>query len=215
MNTKTTLMGATALFAMTTSAAFAADATAVTDLNLRMGPGPNYQIAAVIPAEGTVDVRGCVAEGAWCEVTFEGQTGWAYGAYLLHGDVAVIEAPDVEVVQYETTDNAEGAAMIGTATGATIGMLVGGPIGAVIGGVVGGGMAGGAAEVTEETTVYVRENPVDPVFLEGEVVVGAKVESDTVTYHTIPSNERYTYANINGNLVLVDPETHTIVQILR
>jgi len=215
MNKKTTLMGATALFALGAGAAFAADATAITDLNLRMGPGPAYQIAAVIPAQGTVDVRGCVADGAWCEVTFEEQTGWAYGAYLLQDETPVIEVPETAVIQYETTDDAEGAAMIGTATGVTIGALVGGPIGAVVGGIIGAGAGGEAAKLNEETTIYIRENPVDPVFLDGEVVVGAQVQSDTVTYYEIPSNERYAYTNINGNTVLVDPENHTIVEILR
>ena len=211
---KTVLMGATALMALGTTAAFADSVTAVTDLNLRMGPGPAYQIADVITGGDTAELNGCVQGGEWCEVSYNGQTGWASGGYLQRNDMPVSQATDVSVIQYETTQEAPGAAMIGTATGATVGALVGGPIGAVVGGVIGGGLSGEAAEVSEETTVYVRENPVEPVFLDGEVVVGAAVP-DTVTYYEIPASQDYRYMNVNGNTVLIDPETNTIVRVIR
>ncbi|MBV7409079.1 DUF1236 domain-containing protein [Maritimibacter sp. DP1N21-5] len=211
---KTVLMGATAIMALGTSAAVADSVTAVTDLNLRMGPGPAYQIAGVIAGGASAELSGCVQGGEWCEVTYNGQTGWASGGYLQHNDMVVAEDPQVSIIQYEETQEAPGAAMIGTATGATVGALVGGPIGALVGGVIGGGVSGEAAEVTEETTVYIQENPVEPVFLDGEVVVGAAVP-DTVQYYEIPSSQQYSYMNVNGNTVLIDPETNTIVRVIR
>lgn len=212
---KAILMGSAAALTLGTGAAMAAtSATATTDLNLRMGPGPAYQIAGVISADDAVSVDGCVADGAWCKVSYNGTEGWAYGNYLMHEAAPIVEAPTVSVIQYEETQEAPGAAMIGSATGATVGALVGGPVGAVIGGVVGGAVTGEAAEVTEETTVYVRENPVEPVFLDGEVVVGAAVPN-TVQYYTIPSSDQYAYTNVNGNTVIVDEQSGAIVQIIR
>ena len=74
--------------------------------------------------------------------------------------------------------------------------------------------AGSAAAEPEESTItYVRENPVDTVYLDGEVVVGAGIPT-TVTTYEVPETT-YRYVNINGATVIVDNETNLIVDVVR
>ena len=53
----------------------------------------------------------------------------------------------------------------------------------------------------------------DPVYLEGEVVVGATLP-ETVELREIPDYE-YRYVYVNGVPVLVEAETRQIVRIVR
>jgi hypothetical protein len=68
----------------------------------------------------------------------------------------------------------------------------------------------------EQQTVireYVHKNPAASINILGlELSLGAKVP-DTVELHNVP-DVKYRYADINGQTVLVDPETHEIVQVL-
>ena len=60
---------------------------------------------------------------------------------------------------------------------------------------------------------YVHKNPVASINILGlELNLGSKVP-DTVELHEVPE-VTYRYAVIDGQTVLVDPETHEIVQIL-
>lgn len=191
--------------------------TAWTDLNLRAGPGPAYPIVSVIPAQTAVDVGGCLAEQAWCQVTFDGQSGWASGDYLtvVENDAPVAIYPNRERLKVQTTTyegDTAGNATAGGALGAVAGALIAGPIGAAVGGAV--GAASGAATTPETTvTTYVREHPVEPVYLEGEVVTGASLP-DTVTLQPVPETT-YAYAYVNGLPVLVEQGQRQIVYIMR
>ena len=90
------------------------------------------------------------------------------------------------------------AALFGAAAGAAA-------VGALAGGVIG-------ADVPSETVTYIRQNPVDPIYLEGEVVVGAGIPEGVEVY-TVPE-ATYRYANVNGQPVIVDEERR-IVQVVR
>ena len=68
-------------------------------------------------------------------------------------------------------------------------------------------------EPTTETVTFVRANPVETIYLDGEVVVGAGVP-DTVTTYELPQ-QGLRYVSINGQTVLIDAETGQIVQVLR
>jgi hypothetical protein len=60
---------------------------------------------------------------------------------------------------------------------------------------------------------YVHKNPAASINILGlELSLGAKVP-DTVELHEVP-DVRYRYAVINDQTVLVDPETHEIVEVL-
>ncbi len=107
--------------------------------------------------------------------------------------------------------NAEGAA-VGGAAGAVAGAMVAGPVGALVGVILGGGL-GAAAAPDEKVTTYVTGNPVEPIYLDGEVVVGAGIP-ETVTLSEVPDSE-YSYAYINGLPVIVERKQRQIVYIVR
>lgn len=188
-------------------------ATAWTDLNLRSGPSTTAEIISVIPASQAVMVDGCLEDTNWCRVTYAEDSGWASGDYL----TAMVEAPiysnrerlGVKTITYERSPD---AAIGGAATGAVAGALIGGPVGALVGAAI--GMTAGAAATPEErVTTYVRSNPVEPIYLNGEVVVGAGIP-ETVTLSEVPESEFY-YAYVNGVPVLVEREQRRIVYIVR
>lgn len=82
------LMTSAGALALSTGLAAAAPAVVQNDLNLRAGPGTDYEVIAAMPAGANVDVMGCQA--SWCQVAFGGTTGFASRAYLgLGGGVAV------------------------------------------------------------------------------------------------------------------------------
>lgn len=54
---------------------------------------------------------------------------------------------------------------------------------------------------------------VDPVYLQGEVVVGAILPRSVVMYDIPQSPYRYTY--VNGRTVLVEPTSNQIVHVYR
>ena len=183
-------MGASAAYAETS-------ATAVTDLNLRAGPGPQQAIVGVIPADAAVSVQGCLAENSWCQVSFDGVEGWAYGDYLsasLGGEQLMI-APNRDQIEVSTvTYDDVGAEEV------------------VVSGAMSGGV-GGAGDPGDDTIVYVRDNPVEPVYLDGEVVTGVQLP-EVVTLTTVPTSD-YRYAYVNGVPVVVDPAERRVVYIVR
>ena len=195
--------------AMLPGAAFAQDVMATTDLNLRDGPGPNAAILAVIPAEGMVELEGCVAGTRWCRVDYDGTVGFAYADYLVRsGATDAIVAADAQTIELDT----------GFVAGATAGALIGGPIGAAVGGVA-GALAGDAAMADMEgargaAEAYAASDPdADPVYLDGEVVVGAGIP-EGVEILPIPDNE-LGYLNLNGTQVIVNPADRRIVSVVR
>ncbi len=221
-----TLAAATALATTAfAGAAFAqtVSATATADLNIRSGPGPQFASVGFIAAGDSAVVEGCLSGSKWCRVVYGGVTGWSYSDYLtadLSGEVVVLtdRFPDVGVatVTFDDSDAAAGGAVAGATTGAVAGALIGGPVGAAVGGAIGastGATAGAVIDPPEAARTFVTANPLDPVFLEGEVVVGAGIP-DTVTLQAIPDYD-FQYVYINGQPVLVDPGTRRIVYVLR
>lgn len=207
-------LGATLSAMLLASSGYAqTSATAYTDLNLRAGPGVQYEILSVIPASQAVTVDGCLEASNWCRVTQGEVNGWASGDYL----TAMVESPiyanrerlAVETITYETNPD---ATIGGGVTGAIAGGLLGGPVGAVIGAGIGMGV-GTAVAPSERVTTYVVENPVDPIYLDGEIVVGAGIPEE-VTLTEVPESEYY-YAYVNGTRVLVEREKRQIVYIVR
>jgi uncharacterized protein YraI len=87
------LMTGAGLLALSTGFAAAAPATVRNDLNLRSGPGPDYDVIAAMPAGSTVNVMGC--EASWCRVAFGDTVGFASRGYLgLGGPVAAAPGYD-------------------------------------------------------------------------------------------------------------------------
>jgi uncharacterized protein YraI len=213
-----------ALLAMT-GAAFAQSAVqATTDLNVRSGPGPQHEVLGVIGAGESATLDGCLEGSKWCVVAFNGGQGWVYSDYLT-GDfggtqVVLTERPaDSGVAIVEAPADVDGGAtgaISGGVTGAVAGALIAGPVGAVVGGgagAIGGAAAGTVIDPPERVRTYVSSNQVDPVYLDGEVVVGAGLP-ETVALREIPEYE-YRYVYVNGQPVLVEPESRRIVYVIR
>lgn len=221
-----TILSATAaiLLSATASSMAQTNVTATTDLNVRAGPGPQHAVIGMLGAGETTTLNGCLENSKWCVVAAQGGEGWVYADYLT-GDiggtqVVIAERPadsGVRVVQQPaSSEGGEAGAVAGGVTGAVAGALIGGPVGAVVGGAAGatvGGATGTAIDPPENVRTYIRSNEVEPVYLDGEVVVGAGVP-DTVELREIPDYE-YRYVYVNGQRVLVDPGSRRIVYVLR
>lgn len=224
MSIKKIILGSAIALTAAAPAFAAVDATAAADLNLRSGPGSMYESLTVIPAGEAATIDGCVEGAEWCQVSYNGTSGWAYGPYLavpVGEEVAAIstqpQSVTVETVTYtdtaETQANQNAAAVAGASAGALIAYAVGGPItGMIAGGILGATGAVAAVEPSEETVTYIQSNPVETVWLDGEVVVGAGIPAEVVTYETPQSELRY--LNVNGQTVAVDAETGLIVRII-
>lgn len=226
-----TLLAATALAAISASAQAQTSATAVTDLNIRSGPGPQYPIVGLINQSDSTIVTGCIEGSKWCVVDHNGAQGWAYSDYLaaeLGGTQVYLTDSysqiGVPVTTYTPSEGAQAGGTAGATSGivggAVAGALIGGPVGAVGGAIIGGaagGIAGssvGAAiDPPEQVRTYVATNPAPPVYLEGEVVLGAGLP-DTVELSPVP-DYGYKYVYVNGQPVLVDPESRRIVYVVR
>lgn len=124
------------------------------------------------------------------------------GAALAETVVAVETAP---AVSDQATDTA-----VGGVAGAAVGALIAGPVGAVVGAAA-GGAAGATADPQPEIRTYILDNPVDEVVLTGDLAVGAGVPDEVVLYE-IPDQEQR-YVLVNGQYVLVDPDTRQIIHI--
>ncbi|OWU86666.1 hypothetical protein ATO6_07790 [Oceanicola sp. 22II-s10i] len=204
--------------ALTASSALAAvDATATTELNLRSGPSPQAEIIDVIPGEAMVSVDQCMDVSQWCRVDYNGQQGWAYGAYLntpIDGQAASVyenrTAVEVETVT-EDNDQALGNSLTAGMTGGMMALAAAaGPAG-IAAAAAGGVVAGALATPQETVTTYVVENPTEPVYVQGEVVTGAGVPEE-VTLQTIPDSE-YKYVYLNGVPVVVDADRRVVTVV--
>lgn len=210
---------ATALLAFSGVALAQTQVMATSDLNIRSGPGPQYEVIGVIENQGSATLNGCLENSKWCTVSHNGVEGWAYSDYLVADAsgqrVIIAERPEAVAVPTVTYEEPSGAGVVtGATTGAVAGALIAGPLGAAVGGVAGAATGGALEASAVDTEVqYVTANPVDPVYLEGEVVVGAGVP-ETVVVNEIPESE-YRYVYINGQAVLVEPETRRIVYVVR
>ena len=106
--------------------------------------------------------------------------------------------------------------------GARVGEHAAGPVGAVVGGVVGGVIGGvdGVLGIDDRPRFhsYVVERHYPSYEYREDLRVGAVLPDEGVTYYDVPpeySRARdYRYTIVNGHTVLVDPRTHTIIQIV-
>lgn len=111
----------------------------------------------------------------------------------------------------ERKPNPGAAAATGGAAGALTGALVGGPVGAAIGGVAGATL-GAATSVPQEARVYVMENPVEPVVLEGPVTTETRLREDVVLT-PIPDQPDYSYVYVENRPVIVRTSDRQVVYV--
>ncbi|MBY6065128.1 DUF1236 domain-containing protein [Leisingera aquaemixtae] len=217
MHTSKTALTASALALLAAPVWAGAEVRAVTDLNLRAGPGPQYEIIGVISPSGSVGLEGCIEESNWCKVSYEGADGWAYGEYLTgavtekYVPVVAKDSPvEISTVTYEKTG--EHDAELGAVGGAITGGLIAGPAG-VVAGAIAGAAAGEAAVPDEEVVTYVRSHATEPVYVQGEVVTGVMIPEE-VQLTPVPESD-YRYVYLNGLPVLVGADSRTVVHVVR
>ena len=228
MSTK--FMTAVSVAAMIAAAPVVAQtmANTATELNVRATPSPFGEIAGVLEQGAEVTIDGCLQDVSWCKISSGEMVGWASGQYLyvaegsdavplvnFSGDAEIVTIEAPAEAEAEVTEGDQDAAALATGTvGALTAYAFGGPVGAIVASGIAGTVLGAeAVEPTEETLTFVSANPVETVYLEGEVVRGAVVPTEVTTYEVPQENLRY--LNVNGLPVIVDAETGTIVRILR
>lgn len=80
--TKTICAGlATISVAALSASAFAAPASATSALNVRTGPGTNFNVVDTLLPGEVVEVTECVSNG-WCHIDQDGTNGWVSSSYL-------------------------------------------------------------------------------------------------------------------------------------
>jgi len=107
-------------------------------------------------------------------------------------------------------------AVTGAAGGAVTGAIVGGPIGAAVGGVA-GAVAGAVIDPPpREVVTYVEAQPAPPqaVVVQQPIVVGKPLPAE-VQVMPVPENPKYGYTIVNNQRVIVEPETHRVVQVIQ
>jgi hypothetical protein len=134
---------------------------------------------------------------------------------LLLASVAILAlGAAAPVYAQNANDEAQEGAVIGgtagAATGGTIGFFLGGPVGAIIGGFAGATL-GAQAGVDASTVEYSSMNPVDPVFIEGDLDVGYVVPAD-VEIHAVPDDDQFGYIYANNRVYIVDLNSRAVVQ---
>jgi hypothetical protein len=101
----------------------------------------------------------------------------------------------------------------GAARGAAAGSQVLGPVGAAVGGVVGGAI--GVLEPPPPPVVtYVEREDMPSVTVHEKVVVGEPLP-ETVVIHRVPHHEKYAYAVVNHERVIVEPHSRKVIKIIR
>ncbi|CAN7261508.1 DUF1236 domain-containing protein [Mesorhizobium amorphae] len=188
-----------ALVAMSGAALAETAVSAVTDLNVRAGPGPQYPVIGVLAAGQSATLQGCIANSKWCTIAEANGQGWVYSDYVTadfggnqvvltrrpaDADIAVVTPPSDDIY----TD---------TYTSAIVAAEPIDPI----------------ARPPAEIGTYVTTHRLDPVYLDGEVVTGATLP-DTVELREIPDYD-YRYVYVNNQPALVDPGTRRIVYVMR
>jgi uncharacterized protein YraI len=200
-NRSTILMAATAVAALSLPS-FAASAasvfTAVTPLNIRTGPGPQYSVIGAIPTKGEAIVTGCIQGSQWCQITYNGTQGWAYSQYLTGTGSPVV------VSQLPPVTYAAPAATVGTTV---VQPTIDGEF------IAPDGTPLSIAPPPPTVQTYVTSHPVQQVYLNGEVVEGAGLPQ-TVVLNPVPQS-KYEYAYVNGVPVLVEPQTRRVTYIYR
>jgi uncharacterized protein YraI len=189
-------------FAQTTTATTTVVATqtlavAITPLNIRSGPGPEYPVIGAIPTNGQAAIMGCIEGSLWCQISYNGAQGWAYSQYMQGAGIRTLPP-----VAYAAPPATTGVAIVRpTYSGDFIAPVASTTAPMQI------------APPPSTVQTYIVQNPRPQVYLNGEVVEGAGLPPD-VALAPVPDSE-YQYAYVNGVRVLVEPSSRRVRYIYR
>lgn len=194
------------LVALSSAALADTPVSAVTDLNVRAGPGPQYPVIGMLATGQSATLTGCIVYSRWCTIAEANGPAWVYSDYVTADfggrQVVLTERPaDSGVTVVEAPPLPDGMVAVDEDTTAAINE---GPV-----------SDDELAAIDPPPTVrtYIASRPSEPVYLRGEVVRGATLP-DTVALQPIPDYD-YEYVYVNGQPVLVEPQSRRIVYIER
>lgn len=197
---KTLITGAVAALSLTSvTPALAAEATAVTDLNLRAGPGTDYAIIGTLDARQAAEVEGCLAASPWCRVRAGIDAGWAHRRFLSGSAEAVrpVVASTITVRPDEDTTAAELDAAVVNGT------LVEAPA-----------QVAPLIEIPDEAVaIYMTERAGPDTPADGATVALGDSGAG-VSVHNVPGGN-LTYLTVDGETRILKPGTKTTVFINR
>ena len=129
----------------------------------------------------------------------------------------IIAATCVALTAFAANAYADEDAAITTGVGGAVtGAFIGGPVGAAVGGVL--GFTAGAAlnPPPREVVTYVEEQPVPQtrVVVQERVKVGATLPEDIVI-ERVPNNDKYAFAFVNDQRVIIEPRSRRVVKIMQ
>jgi hypothetical protein len=122
----------------------------------------------------------------------------------------------VAVASFASGAFAQEGTASGAAGGAVTGAIIGGPVGAAVGGIAGAALGTAIDPPPQEVVTYVQEQPAPatPVVIERQIEIGQPLP-ETVVLTPVPEHTSYSYAVVNEQRVIVDPETRTVVQVIQ
>jgi uncharacterized protein YraI len=173
-------------------------------LNVRSGPGFQFPVVNQIGQNVPAQIIGCVSDYSWCSVALpDGITGWASAPYLVTG--ATTPPKNLQVA---------GAALnipvvVPTNTGSNV--VATPPVGVMVG--VPPTVVVAPIAPPPNVVTFVTQQTVAPVYVNGEVMVGAVLPVAAPTYDIPASPYDFTY--VNGQRVLIEPTARKIVYVFR
>jgi uncharacterized protein YraI len=170
-------------------------------LNVRSGPGFQYPVVAQMDANTRFPVTGCLQDYSWCSVVVNNVLGWASAPYLVTdagGKPTNLQVSGAQLGIPMVVAPVTGAAVVATP-----------PVGAMV--------PVAPAAVIEPVVPapgilsFVTQQVVEPVLVDGEVMVGATLPA---AVYPIPASP-YVYSYVNGVRVVVEPGPRRIVYVVR
>jgi uncharacterized protein YraI len=171
-------------------------------LNVRSGPGFQYPVVSQMQQNVPAAVTGCIQDYSWCSVATGAGSGWASAPYLVTDAGGKLTNLQVSGAQLGIP------IVVPTGVGTVVATP---PVGAMV--------AVAPTAVVEpvvpapEVISYVTQQAVEPVMVDGEVMVGAALPA-AVPVYPVPASP-YVYAYVNGQRVLVEPAARRIVYVVR
>ena len=188
---------------------FAGSASAVTaysptgHLNVRSGPGFQYPVVGQMAPNEPAAVTGCISNYGWCGVAIGGMTGWASAEYLVTDAGSKLTNLQVSGAQLGIP------IVVPEGVGEVVATR---PVGAMVAVPPSVGLVEPIAPAPEVLS-YVTAQPIQPVLVDGEVMVGATLPA-AVPVYPIPASP-YVYSYVNGQRVLVEPTARRILYVVR
>lgn len=199
------MFGSAALLSATLIAGPAAAVTAYSPhpLNVRNGPGFQFQVVGQLQPNAQAEISGCVSDFSWCGVAVPGLTGWASAEYLVTsagGKLTNLKVAGANLGIPVVIPQNTGGPVATPPVGAMIPVP---PTAAVVQPIA----------PPPNVVSFVAQQLIQPVIVDGEVVVGATLPA-AVPVYPVPASP-YVYSYVNGQRILVEPATRRIVYVVQ